>query len=616
MPIGRGCIAHPWILGLVNSYGQSEKPKAMAAKVVKFITTENDQSDNSLNPAAVVFISDRKSWIQAIITYKAKKKLEEEEEHFTLEDINGKIIILKEFAVLFRQEDALIDCGFYIRIEHFHILPMEPDREDDGINCNEDPSVKLKIKEQWQKFRNEMEMQDSPEASLTQLVDAVNEERFKDLESTAYTCLNLRSISPLPSTHSQMTAWKTCKKRKKTDKDVFSVPINWLMISHEEEVALANLQEWKYDYPVTNDNDEPAPSLEDVLSRLPSNEAETLANLQESRVTLRIEEDNPTQPDSSTPDFFEIMEGRLQENMDISPPLFFSGSSDLGQETFNDANAIMCDTVTWIDSTTDSIFPCGQESKNEKDNSAYHLNVPSSLSSQIPRLLVTQNVVDVEYQNRVLVNEQEKSVSRTLFSDVVMDPLDAPHSAGIRNEAKEQIGEKSFEESLKPQATMRTRPKETLTKNTTFIEDSPMTGIQSCAKKKPKMDANSIIVKDCMKTRPRPYKPKLQFLSIQNNQAEQETDTITNSTLLEGIQAKAPGSCQEKQNATLKENGQERLDTCLPTLQRTNNMRHFDGSRLQYKYKAANSDLCKRARSARLSADLLEWAYSVIFETN
>lgn len=605
----RGCIAHPWILKLVENYGQSEAmPVAVAAKVVKFVKMAQNHFDKLSGPAAVVHISDRESYIQAVITNDAKRKMEEEEECFSFEDIHNKIIILKEYEIVFRQEEELIDCGFYVRIEYFSILPMEPDREDGGVNCNEVPLVKWKIKEHWHKYREETEMQDTPGDCLTQLLNVANEDKLNDLKNTAYSCLNLRGSSP--SVHRGTTAWQNGRSSK-TDKSVFSVPINWLIISPEEEEILNNLEEWSDDYSVVNDRDEREFCQEDVIAGAYSSTSETPSvshTSQESCVVLSEKDDGITLPDSSTPDLLEHMEESFLNKMDSSPPLLFSDTSTQSQETCAETDSAICETVINVDNTrcTDSGVDCHQSFSCKDINSIHQRPVLGSPPSQISNRLDI-NCLNQEPEDKVLgnkeKNQEETGVSETLGSDIVMFPLEGSHCDIIWHKDKERPSEKSPRQYLKQQAAKRAHPVELITNS----EKQLPVDLQSCSGKTPKKKGSPLCDQKIMKDGPGPCKPKLQFLNDQQNPAAQEANTTCDLT--KGVPSKTSENFQENQNSILNE--KEQFDTSIPTLQPASSMRHFDGSPLQYKYNAAGTDLCTRVRSTRLPGELLDWAFKI-----
>ncbi|XP_069073783.1 adrenocortical dysplasia protein homolog [Pleurodeles waltl] len=605
MPMSRGCIAHPWILKLVENYGQSETmPVAVAAKVVKFVKMPQNQFDNLTGPAAVVHISDRESYIQAVITNGAKRKMEEEEEHFSFEDIHNKIIILKEFEIVFRQEEELIDCGFYIRIECFSILPMEPDREDGGVNCNEVPVVKWKIKEHWQKYRKETEMQDTPGDCLTQLLNVANEEKLSDLKNTAYSCLNLRGSSP--SIHPATTEWQN-RKRSKTDKDVFSVPINWLIISPEEEEILNNLEEWSDDYSVANNSDEREFCQEDIVGTHSSTpETPSASNTsQESRMVLSIKDDGITLPDSSTPDMLEHMEETFLNKMDSSPPLLFSDTSTHSQETCAETDSAMYETIISVDNTpsTDVGVDCRQMFSCKENIGIQQCPVRDSPQSQISNRSDI-NLLNKESDNNLLVNEEETGASEARSSNTVLFRLEGSHSDIIQHEDKERPSEKSPGQYLKQQAAKRTHPVELITNP----GKEQLSELHSCSGKIPKLKGSPLSNQEIMKDGPVPCKSP--FLNDQQSPAAQEASETAKSVLIKASPCKTSENFQESQNSTLNE--KEQFDSHLPALQPATTMRHFDGSRLQYKYNAAGTDLCTRVRSTRIPGELLEWAVKIV----
>nr|XP_033790722.1 adrenocortical dysplasia protein homolog isoform X2 [Geotrypetes seraphini] len=250
------CFARPWVVELLGNYEAAVdgKQKAVPAQVVEFVKMQNIVEDLQC-PTAVVHVSDRRYYIQAIITQEAKQRFEEEEEHFAFTDIKGNIIILKEFTVQFRAEEDLKNCDFYLRIQHFVVLPMETDSTD-LFNCNRHTEVKKKIRTLWQDHMEELCMKNTgcSDGHLNRFLKVMNEENISLLKSTVLECLSIHERDEQPTTSrralqpaaSLRTAGR--KAHGKKSQVIFSVPLNLLTIPAEEVVTLNNLPEWKDDF--------------------------------------------------------------------------------------------------------------------------------------------------------------------------------------------------------------------------------------------------------------------------------------------------------------------------------------------------------------------------------
>ncbi|NP_001089068.1 telomere end-binding protein PTOP [Xenopus laevis] len=237
-------IGHPWIMDILAKYKKNVKYKPVTAQVVEFVKMSAMSSDDSQGVAAVVHISDRKYYIRGIITKEAQVILEREDEHFTLGDIKNKIIILKNYNVVFTAVEDLNSCEFSITVHHFSILPMETNSVD-LLNCNMNPAVRRKIKELWQNYMAEQAMNASSadmslsEISLTQLLNIACEERLSALKSLAEQCLDIDQPSN-QDTPQAMTRWGE-EIRKNTDANKFNIPLDLLLISPDEEAALEQI---------------------------------------------------------------------------------------------------------------------------------------------------------------------------------------------------------------------------------------------------------------------------------------------------------------------------------------------------------------------------------------
>ncbi|KAM8966967.1 adrenocortical dysplasia protein homolog [Pelodytes ibericus] len=255
------CIGHPWILDVIAKYDTgSVKNKPVPAQVVEFVKMQESSSDDSECPAAVVYISDRKYYIQAIITKEAQDKLERENDHFTLASVKNKIIILKNFTVCFTELEDLKSCEFYLTVHHFTIMPMETNNVD-IMNCNKDPEVQKKIKELWQNYMTELAMKESSsDVSLTQLLNIASEENFSALKSLAEQCLDLdgpanQEIPPA------LTKWGAESREDKNDTNRFTVSMNLLLIPPHEEAALDQMTEYRNSMDVSSDLDDPVDNV-------------------------------------------------------------------------------------------------------------------------------------------------------------------------------------------------------------------------------------------------------------------------------------------------------------------------------------------------------------------
>ncbi|XP_029446410.1 uncharacterized protein LOC115085032 [Rhinatrema bivittatum] len=298
----------PWVVELLVNYEAAVdgRQKAVPAQVVEFVKMQNNVEDSQC-PAAVVHISDRTYYIQAVITKEAKQRFEEEEEHFAFPDIKGKIVILKDFTVQFKAEEDLKNCEFYLRIQHFDMLPMETDSVD-LLNCNMHPEVKKKIRTLWQDHMEELCMKDTgcSDGPLTQLLMVMNEENLCTLKSTVLECLSLQETDQQPGTsrasYHPATGLKTARWNAERPKSqtIFSVPLSLLIIPAEEVVALNNLAEWKDDFIVMSDHERSAESHVEDMSTTKESPCEALVTPQTSVSSPVYEEqrnESKTQPD-------------------------------------------------------------------------------------------------------------------------------------------------------------------------------------------------------------------------------------------------------------------------------------------------------------------------------
>ncbi|XP_073406224.1 adrenocortical dysplasia protein homolog isoform X2 [Dendrobates tinctorius] len=267
-------IGYPWIIDCIANYDSTaDKQKPVPGQVVEFLRMPDCSvySEACQYPETVINISDQKYYIRAVITKEAQEKLESEDEHFSLATIKNKIIILKKFCMCFTAVEDLRRCEFYLTVQHFSVLPMETNTVD-ILNCNMEPGVRKKMKELWQNYMTELEMNGtSPDmnlsdVSLTQLLMIANEEKFSALKSIAEQCLELNPsvIEDVPQQGKNF--WSMQRKRNQENAERFVIPSDLLLIPPHEEAILELMTECRYEGPCTN---EPADSSERDSSSQP-----------------------------------------------------------------------------------------------------------------------------------------------------------------------------------------------------------------------------------------------------------------------------------------------------------------------------------------------------------
>ncbi|NXU80805.1 ACD protein, partial [Oreotrochilus melanogaster] len=107
------------------------------------------------------------------------------------------------------------DCEFYLTAQQFIVLPMERQRLE-SPNGNQEPLVLEKIKELWLRS---LALKNAPssEPSISQLIDAIGENKLEVLKENAEECLDLGVAKETPAAGNDgvpITPWEAERKKE------------------------------------------------------------------------------------------------------------------------------------------------------------------------------------------------------------------------------------------------------------------------------------------------------------------------------------------------------------------------------------------------------------------
>ncbi|XP_051884668.1 uncharacterized protein LOC127577484 [Pristis pectinata] len=256
-------VRRPWIAELLLEQGAAcSWCKSAPVQVTELVPLENWIKEAGYESAVVVYISDLKYRIRAVLTEEAGNNLQQEEENYTLNQLKNKGIILKKFTIQVRLELELKDCEFYLVVQDLKILPGDMGFSD-ARPCNKDVAVQKKLRELWQSYLNNMITQEKTftDLCLSNMINAAAEDEISVLKHAAEICLDPNvgskvsaSTTPflLPSAN-QTTGWKAMRRQNKNKRNIFTVSEAMLMISSHQEEALNNIKEWKDDFVCAED---------------------------------------------------------------------------------------------------------------------------------------------------------------------------------------------------------------------------------------------------------------------------------------------------------------------------------------------------------------------------
>ncbi|KAM9122142.1 adrenocortical dysplasia protein homolog isoform 2-T2 [Pangshura tecta] len=304
-------ILQPWILNLLMKYEQLDSRNTQVpGHILKVV---NDLKAADQGSAAVLHISDGSYYIRVVVSPEAVQMAECVQLQSGFSNIIGRIIILQKYMVCFQEESKAEECEFYLSVHQFIVLPLQRQRME-ALNCNQEPSILQKIKELWQRGLT-LKTVSSSGMSVSQLMIDIGQRRLKVLKQNVEDCLDLRDPSEVPAIGERLpvTSWEVERKRE-LSKDVFTVPVNFLVIGPEEKAAIgdacpADPGAMSQSLDVSLDN--PWDKLQSVSVTLSSSLEEksiiqpSLPSTLEAQLPNSTEEAAITQPDSNTPDFLE-----------------------------------------------------------------------------------------------------------------------------------------------------------------------------------------------------------------------------------------------------------------------------------------------------------------------
>ncbi|KAM3929438.1 adrenocortical dysplasia protein homolog [Leptodactylus fuscus] len=666
-------IGYAWIIDSLAKYDSAVvKQKPVPGQVIEFLRMPDRSvsSEDGQYPEVVVNISDQKYYIKAVITKEAQEKLESEDEHFTLVDIKNKIIILKQFSVCFTADEDLRRCEFYLTVQHFSILPMETNTVD-ILNCNMEPGVRKKIKELWQNYMTELEMNETSsdmnmsDTSLTQLLMVASEEKFSTLKSIAEQCLELDRFATQDSSLQSSTLWSIERKRNKENKEIFNIPIDLLLIPPHEEATLEQMTEFGNegqcpseltDSSEEDNSSQPYSSALSTLSEEAINEGPSSQsgnpwnNLQSLCVSLPTSSDSMpkfspsnsqksrrnevgSDPDSSTPDALtsdtELTIGDSTKHRGEISPLMFSEHSSNPQEPSK--------SIAQTDCASSSTSPKCKKSSSTKISS---LSLIPLTQDSPPRSPSVSSKVQISPIKSCMLESKGSPASKTdpFFLSVERNrgKCCSPRTrkALKRKQTSEDL--KSTLSDLEQQEPENVERPDCVTTTDSFsVEIDDLSdndnGVQTVVKKQiRKRDVANMgkidrKTEQCIKThvtknhtsskkRIQANKPSLQFVAVPKIQ---ETKDSASSKLT----AKVSTSKTCVQKAPSKEpygqlsSFQAREKGIVPITDVENiELTHRDGTPFQYKYKPPSEDLCAHVNAIQLPADLCEWAMKMLSE--
>ncbi|XP_075682795.1 adrenocortical dysplasia protein homolog [Rhinoderma darwinii] len=670
-------IGYPWIIDCLSKYdSRVVKQKPVPCQVVEFLRVP-DRSVNSEGceyPEAVVNISDQKYYIRAVITKEAQQMLESEDDHFTLADIKNKIIILKKFSVCFTAVEDLRTCEFYVTVQHFSVLPMETNSVD-ILNCNMEPGVREKIKELWQNFMTERETNEtSPDmnlsdVSITQLLMVASEEKFSDLKSIAEQCLELEPSVTQDNPSQGTTFWSADQKRNEENTERFVIPVDLLLIPPNEEAALEQMTEFRYEGQCTGEradssegenSSQPYSTALSTFSEEPIDEGPSSQSgnpwnkLQSLCVSVATSSDSHpkcstsvaqksreigvgSDPDSSTPDI-------LTPNADVSTGDSPGGKSEVSPLMFSEHSPNPLQPSTRIPRTgsaSTNASPICSPGRSLNASSASLNLIPltqDSLKDSLKKSLSMGSKVQISPIHMSVIESSPKN-KRDLFS--LSDESNRGKSCSPRTRKASKRKQTSEElasilsdceqQADRPDCVTTTVSSDEEVGEVPANDDDDQTAVRkqiaerdaaipvSDMKKKNRKSEQyintSILSHKSSRKRKPAQKSILQFVvnpkTLQNKDSSDEQLTAKGPTASKTCVPETPPNRIYRPSSSF----QAKEKTIEPIIEiGKNKLVHRDGTSFQYKYKPPSEELCACVNTIQIPADLRKWAVKVLSE--
>ncbi|XP_077125910.1 adrenocortical dysplasia protein homolog isoform X2 [Ranitomeya variabilis] len=627
-------IGYPWIIDCIDKYDRAVvKQKPVPGQIVEFLRMPDRSvySEACQYPEAVINISDQKYYIRAVITKEAQEKLESEDEHFSLANIKNKIIILKKFSVCFAAVEDLSRCEFYLTVQHFSVLPMETNTVD-ILNCNMEPGVRKKMKELWQNYMTELELNETDmnlsDVSLTQLLMIASEEKFSALKSIAEQCLELNPsvIQDVPQQGKNF--WSIQKNRNQENAEQFVIPLDLLLIPPHEEAILEQLTECRSEDPCTS---EPADSSERDNSYSQPKCSSSVS--QKSR-----ENDAGSDPDSSTPDIFtphaDVSIGESSDGKSgISPLMFSEHSSNPEQpstsrpqtDSANNNASPNCKQGGSVHSSAVSLnlIPLTQDSF--KDSLQRSLSTGSEVQiSPIKSMSENKSSSASKRDRSFLCNESNRGKS---CSPGTRRPSKRKHTSGDPESTRSDLARQDHSRIEKPDCVTTTvlscDESDTVSDNedgVKFTEVRHQIGKKEAASPDGDIKQNNKKSEQHVKSRNTRYdklsskrikahKPRLLFVA--NPTIHVSKDSTNGLASNKDLVQEAPSNAMHGSSSSFQV--KEKNPVSAMEIGRTK-LVHRDGTPFQYKYKSPSEDLCAQVKAIQIPAELCEWAAKMLSE--
>ncbi|XP_062997391.1 uncharacterized protein LOC134408841 isoform X2 [Elgaria multicarinata webbii] len=603
----RPSYLEPWIVNLLLEDKESEaREDGQLGHVLKVLNQARALHHDEQCPAAVLCIGDGRHYIRVVVTAKAAQMTTSSLPQSGFSSIIGQFIVLQNYRVCFKEATKAEDCEFYLTLDCFHVMPMKR-QETRQRDCNQEPSVLQKVKALWQKSFALQPWPSTEPSSVSEILREIKQDQLSTLKQNVEDCLSLLDPSKLLDSEQLAvypdTKWQVECKQDKVHKDIFTVPAKLLVISAENEAALAKAYTPKI-----------SPAVPDTG-------------------------ESPQDDDLSTVSFFsaesESLDGSLENPWDIFPGMTLTSSSDtsstlpglpLTQQVLLASTAEEEEAPSSSNCTPDFLAPCAhtshctseqvetvetmsqtrllshsnasfKESANEESrpvelNTAHHASKAPDTDESVPCGQPWKN----SHSHATMCLPPTGS---EFFLEPLSENMEKDHLTHLQRDkvAMRRAGEKSLDRGRKCVAAKRKQMVPDEEEPTDIFSTLEALG-QPSARASPKSSKlNSKLLT---------WKPPLKFVSTPKKSRIEEAQQHRLS---------AQFRCTERLLEKGREQGAADIATRTPEQHGVQQRECVRGAPFYIMYKPPTPELCSQVRSTRISRALLGWARWVFSNT-
>ncbi|KAJ0069314.1 hypothetical protein NL108_003256, partial [Boleophthalmus pectinirostris] len=272
--LARGRL-NPWIENLIVSFGGDEGPSIgpLKAHVIGVGHMSQSQALGSEGPTGLLFLSDERVQIPAVLTASAWENLQDREDRECFSSLLNTTVGIQDYKLRFHRSEEQTQSRFYLLVGK--LVTTAVGVRDNTPCCTSLPSVRAKICQAWRAMLGHEDYSQKSE-SMFNLTELLGEWQQDCLQSELeHVREKLSSVNPQPSTSTNSTplpdtcmatGWDIDTVRYK-GVESFTVPVKQLIIP--DNVGQQHLQPKTFSENERTSLSEASPESTNMQSALP-----------------------------------------------------------------------------------------------------------------------------------------------------------------------------------------------------------------------------------------------------------------------------------------------------------------------------------------------------------